>query len=111
MSSDGYRVLVDRLWPRGVFRERAKLDVWEKELAPSTELRKWFGHEPSRFEEFRRRYVEELRGRRSELTDLRRRARAGTLTLVYGARDNEHNEAVVIAEVLRQGLPMTRNRR
>ncbi len=111
MSSDGYRVLVDRLWPRGVSRERAKLDVWEKELAPSTELRKWFGHEPGRFEEFRRRYVEELRGRRSELTDLRRRARSGTLTLVYGARDNEHNEAVVIAEVLRKGLPMTQNRR
>ncbi|MGI8902435.1 MAG: DUF488 domain-containing protein [Solirubrobacteraceae bacterium] len=110
-SSDGYRVLVDRLWPRGVSRERAKLDDWEKELAPSTELRKWFGHEPSRFDEFRRRYVEELRGRRSELTALRRRADAGTLTLVYGARDHEHNEAVVIAEVLRQGLPMTQNRR
>lgn len=106
-SSDGFRVLVDRLWPRGVSRARAKLDEWEKELAPSTELRKWFGHEPSRFVEFRRRYVEELRGQRPRLTALRRRARAGTLTLVYGARDSEHNEAVVLADVLRRGLPRT----
>jgi uncharacterized protein YeaO (DUF488 family) len=104
-SSDGYRVLVDRLWPRGVSRERAELDGWEKELAPSTELRQWFGHEPSRFEEFRRRYIEELRGHRPRLTALRRQARAGTLTLVYGARDSEHNEAVVLARVLRRGLP------
>jgi uncharacterized protein YeaO (DUF488 family) len=106
-SADSYRVLVDRLWPRGVSRERAKLDGWEKELAPSTELRQWFGHEPSRFEEFRRRYIEELRGRRPRLAALRRQARAGTLTLVYGARDSEHNEAVVLAEVLRRGLPRT----
>lgn len=104
-SSDGYRVLVDRLWPRGVSRERAELDGWEKELAPSTELRQWFGHEPSRFEEFRRRYIEELRGHRPRLTALRRQAWAGTLTLVYGARDSEHNEAVVLAQVLRRGLP------
>ncbi len=108
---DGYRVLVDRLWPRGVSRERAKLDEWDKELAPSTELRKWFGHEPSRFEEFRRRYIEELRGQRPRVTTLRRRARAGTLTLVYGARDSEHNEAVVLAEVLRRGLPRAQSRR
>ncbi len=104
-SADGYRVLVDRLWPRGVSRERAKLDGWEKGLAPSTELRQWFGHEPSRFEEFRRRYVEELRGQRPRLTALRRQARTGALTLVYGARDSEHNEAVVLADVLRRGLP------
>ncbi len=110
-SSDGHRVLVDRLWPRGVSRARAKLDQWEKELAPSTELRKWFAHEPSRFQEFRRRYVEELREQRSRLTALRRRARAGTLTLVYGARDSEHNEAVVLAEVLRRGLPKARTDR
>lgn len=104
-SSDGYRVLIDRLWPRGVSRERAKLDEWEQELPPSTELRKWFGHEPSRFEEFRRRYIEELRSERPRLTELRRRARNGTLTLVYSARDTEHNDAVVLAEVLRRGLP------
>jgi uncharacterized protein YeaO (DUF488 family) len=104
-SADGYRVLVDRLWPRGVSRERAKLHGWEKELAPSTELRQWFGHEPSRFEEFRRRYIEELRAHRPRLTALRRQARTGALTLVYGARDSEHNEAVVLAHVLRRGLP------
>jgi uncharacterized protein YeaO (DUF488 family) len=103
--ADGYRVLIDRLWPRGVSRERARLDAWEKDLAPSTELRQWFAHEPSRFEEFRRRYVEELRGERPRLTALRRRARQGTVTLVYSAHDSEHNDAVVLAEVLRRGLP------
>ena len=104
-STDGYRVLIDRLWPRGVSRERAKLDSWEKELPPSAELRQWFGHEPSRFEEFRRRYIEELRSQRPRLAALRRRARDGTLTLVYSAHDTEHNDAVVLAGVLRRGLP------
>jgi uncharacterized protein YeaO (DUF488 family) len=109
-SSDGYRVLIDRLWPRGVSRERAKLDEWERELPPSTKLRRWFGHDPSRFEEFRRRYIEELRDQRPRLTELRRRARSGTLTLVYSARDTEHNDAVVLAEILRRGLPRTEKR-
>jgi uncharacterized protein YeaO (DUF488 family) len=104
-STDGYRVLIDRLWPRGVSRERARLDEWDRELPPSTPLREWFGHEPSRFEEFRRRYIEELRSERPRLSELRRRARHGTLTLVYSARDTEHNDAVVLAEVLRRGLP------
>ncbi len=104
-SSDGYRVLIDRLWPRGVSRKRAKLDGWERELPPSTELRQWFGHEPSRFEEFRRRYIEELRCERPRLAELRRRARNGMLTLVYSASDTEHNDAVVLADVLRRGLP------
>jgi uncharacterized protein YeaO (DUF488 family) len=104
-SSDGYRVLIDRLWPRGVSRERAKLDEWERKLPPSTKLRQWFGHEPGRFEEFRRRYIEELRSQRPRLTELRRRARTGPLTLVYSARDAEHNDAVVLAEILRRGLP------
>jgi uncharacterized protein YeaO (DUF488 family) len=109
--SDGYRVLIDRLWPRGVSRERAKLDEWERELPPSTELREWFAHDPSRFKEFRRRYLEELRGRRPRLTKLRRQARKGTLTLVYSARDTEHNDAVVLAEVLRRGLPKVNSSR
>jgi uncharacterized protein YeaO (DUF488 family) len=104
-QTDGHRVLIDRLWPRGVSRQRAKLDGWEKELAPSPKLRRWFGHEPERFEEFRRRYIEELRGKRPLLTALRQRAREGTLTLVYSAQDTEHNDAVVLAEVLRRGLP------
>ena len=103
--SDGYRILVDRLWPRGLSRERAELDAWDRELAPSTELRQWFGHEPSRFPEFRRRFCEELGEHRSALAELRRRAREGTLTLVYAAKDTDHNDAVVLAEVLRRGLP------
>jgi uncharacterized protein YeaO (DUF488 family) len=107
-STDGYRVLIDRLWPRGVSRDSAKLDEWMKELAPSTELRQWFGHDPGRFEEFRRRYIEELREGRPLLTALRRRARDATLTLVYSAHDTEHNDAVVLAQVLRSGLPKTR---
>jgi uncharacterized protein YeaO (DUF488 family) len=107
-SSDGYRVLVDRLWPRGVSRDRAKLDEWERELSPSTELRRWFEHDPSRFDEFRRRYLDELRDQRPRLKELRRRARDGTLTLVYSARDRDHNDAVVLAEVIRRGLPKGR---
>jgi uncharacterized protein YeaO (DUF488 family) len=104
-AEDGYRVLVDRLWPRGVSKEQAKLDEWDQELAPSSQLRKWFGHEPNRFPEFRRRYIGELRANESRLRELRRRARTGTLTLVYSAHDSEHNDAVVLAEVLRRGLP------
>jgi uncharacterized protein YeaO (DUF488 family) len=101
--SDGYRVLVDRIWPRGISRERAKLDEWARELAPSSELRRWFGHDPARFEEFRRRYTAELAPQTEKLRELRRRAREGTLTLVYAARDSEHNDAVVLADVLRRG--------
>jgi uncharacterized protein YeaO (DUF488 family) len=104
-ATDGHRVLIDRLWPRGVSRERAGLDAWERELAPSTKLRQWFRHEPSRFEEFRRRYIEELRCERRRLAEVRRQARNGTVTLVYSARDTEHNDAVVLAHVLRRGLP------
>ena len=104
-AEDGYRVLVDRLWPRGVSKEQAKLDEWDRELAPSSQLREWFGHEPDRFPEFRRRYIDELRANRPRLRQLRRRARGGTLTLVYSAHDSEHNDAVVLAEVLRRGLP------
>jgi uncharacterized protein YeaO (DUF488 family) len=100
--------LIDRLWPRGVSRDRAKLDDWEKDLAPTQELRQWFAHEPERFDEFRRRYIDELRGQRPRLTSLRRRAREGTLTLVYAAHDTEHNDAVVLAELLRRGMPKGR---
>jgi len=99
-ASDGYRVLIDRLWPRGVSRERAQLDEWAQELAPSPELRRWFGHDPARFADFRRRYGAELATREVKLEELRQRAREGTLTLVFGARDTEHNDAVVLAEIL-----------
>ncbi len=102
-TSDGYRVLIDRLWPRGVTRQRAALDEWDKLLAPSTELRTWFGHDPERFAEFRRRYRIELRDQSPRLAVLRRRAREGPLTLVYAARDREHNGAIVLAEVLQHG--------
>jgi len=101
-EDDGYRVLVDRLWPRGVSRVQARLDEWAKELAPSAELRRWFGHEPARFAEFRARYEAELGEQEAKLDELRGRARHGTLTLVYGARDTEHNDAVVLADVLRR---------
>jgi uncharacterized protein YeaO (DUF488 family) len=102
-ATDGYRVLIDRIWPRGVKREEAHLDEWARELAPSTELRTWFGHDPARFDEFQRRYTEELASQERKLRELRRRAREGTLTLVYAARDTEHNDAVVLAEILRRG--------
>jgi len=98
---DGYRILVDRLWPRGVSRERARLDEWARDLAPSTELRKWFHHDPKLYLEFRKRYRKELRGHIDQIDELRKRARHGPVTIVYGARDTEHNEAVVIAELVR----------
>ena len=110
-ARDGYRILVDRLWPRGVSKKQAKLDEWAKELAPSSQLREWFGHEPGRFPEFRRRYIDELRADAPRLKELRRRARTRTLTLVYSAHDSEHNDAVVLAEVLRRGLPKSARRR
>jgi uncharacterized protein YeaO (DUF488 family) len=99
--ADGYRVLIDHVWPRGVTRERARLDAWERELAPSDELRAWFDHVPGRFDRFRRRYREELKARSESIDKLRLRAASGTLTIVYAARDREHNNAVVLAELLR----------
>lgn len=102
-ATDGYRVLIDRIRPRRVTREEAHLDEWARELAPSTVLRRWFGHDPARFEEFRRQYTEELASHEGKLRELRRRAREETLTLVYAARDTEHNDAVVLAEILRRG--------
>ncbi|HEX6762768.1 MAG TPA: DUF488 family protein [Gaiellaceae bacterium] len=103
--ADGYRVLIDRIWPRGVSKDAARLDEWARELAPSTELRRWFGHDPARFDEFRRRYRDELASHEEKLRELRRRGRTGTLTLVYAARDTEHNDAVVLAELLRRRSP------
>jgi len=101
-AADGHRVLVDRLWPRGLSKERAQLDEWLRDLAPSTELRRWFGHEPNRWEEFTARYREELAApeRQTALETLARFATKGPLTLLYAARDTEHNEARVIAELL-----------
>lgn len=98
--ADGLRVLVDRLWPRGISKAEAQLDQWAKSLAPSAELRRWFGHDPSRWGEFRRRYRAELRDHSATLADLRKLARNGPLTLVYSARDEAHNDAVVLRSVL-----------
>lgn len=100
---DGYRVLIDHVWPRGVSRERAHLDEWARELAPSDELRKWFNHDPERFDEFRVRYRDELAGHADRVEDLRRHARKEPVTIVYAARDQEHNNAVVLAELVRDG--------
>jgi uncharacterized protein YeaO (DUF488 family) len=99
-SDDGYRLLIDRMWPRGVSRERAALDEWARELAPSDELRRWYGHASDRFGEFARRYRGELATRPDELRILRERSRRGTLTLVFSARDSAHSNAAVLADVL-----------
>jgi uncharacterized protein YeaO (DUF488 family) len=99
-ENDGYRVLVDRLWPRGVSKDAAKLDEWNKEIAPSAELRKWFDHRQERFEEFARRYHDELKEKEDELNELRKIADNGTLSLLYGAKDPEINQAIVLRDVL-----------
>lgn len=99
-AEDGTRVLVDRLWPRGVKKNGAAIDRWFRDVAPSAELRRWFGHDASRWEEFQRRYRTELKQHGKELDELRQLARAGTLTLVFAARDEEHNDAVVLRDVL-----------
>jgi len=99
-ASDGTRILVDRLWPRGVKKENAAIDQWCKALAPSTGLRKWFGHDPARWQEFQRRYAAEMRKQPEQLAKLRLQARRGPITLVFSARDEEHNDAVVLRQVL-----------
>jgi len=99
--SDGYRVLVDRVWPRGVSKDELDLDEWRKEIAPSTQLRKWFGHDPERWKEFQERYFAELEGKQDSVQELVKRARHGRITLVYGARDPDHNQAVALTTYLR----------
>lgn len=99
-ADDGARILIDRLWPRGVKEEALVLDQWAKELAPSTELRQWFGHDPDRWPAFRQRYAAELRAHAELLEFLRLLARKGTVTLVYGAHDVEHNNAVALRQLL-----------
>jgi len=100
-KEDGVRVLVDRIWPRGVTKERAHVDAWRKDLAPSDALRTWFGHDPEKWDEFRRRYREELRatGKWTDLQALAERARAEDVTLVFSARDEAHNQAVALKEM------------
>lgn len=98
--NDGYRVLVDRVWPRGVSKADIEIDEWAKEIAPSDGLRKWFGHDPERWDEFRRRYRDELDGADELLDGLVGRTRSGRITLVYGAHDEQHNQAVVLRELI-----------
>lgn len=100
IPEDGIRILVDRLWPRGLSKEKALVDKWEKDIAPSTELRKWFSHDPARWTEFQRRYRAELRQHGDLLNSIRKLANTHTVTLVYSARDEEHNDAVVLRDVL-----------
>jgi uncharacterized protein YeaO (DUF488 family) len=107
---DGKRVLVDRLWPRGVSKAEAKIDAWIKDIAPSATLRKWFDHDPQRWPEFRGRYRTELKHKTGLVRDLRRKAREGPITLVYAARDEVHNDAVVLRNVL-LGRPAPRRSR
>lgn len=97
---DGTRILIDRLWPRGVTKKAAAIDEWMKDIAPSTTLRRWFGHEPSRWPEFRHRYAREVRDNPEQLRKLRSLARQGTLTLVFSARDELHNDAVVLRDLV-----------
>jgi uncharacterized protein YeaO (DUF488 family) len=102
-KDDGERILVERLWPRGVTKAKAKLDLWLRDVAPSTELRKWFGHDPDRWIEFRQRYRKELKQKADQIKLLRRKAREGTITLIYAARDEAHNGALVLKQFLQKG--------
>jgi len=101
-TSDGIRVLVERLWPRGISKEQAHIDLWLKDVAPSTELRKWFNHDPQKFPEFRRRYEKELKSEAAQeaLTRLREIAKQGQLTLIFAARDIEHSNAAILQDLL-----------
>jgi uncharacterized protein YeaO (DUF488 family) len=105
-SADGYRVLVDRLWPRGVRKEAAHIDRWAKELSPTTELREWFGHDPDKWREFQKRYRAELRRAEAQaaLEDVAGRAAHGRVTLVYGTKDSEHSNAMVLRELIERRL-------
>ena len=100
-AEDGTRVLVDRLWPRGLTKEKARVDLWLKEIAPSTELRNWFGHDPARWAEFKRRYRAELKQKKELVAQLKAELKKNPVTLVYGAKDEQHNDAVVLLEALR----------
>ncbi len=100
--TDGTRFLVERLWPRGVSKAKLRVHAWLKEVGPSTELRKWFGHDPEKWTEFRRRYFRELRSRREAWQPILSAARRGTVTLVYSSHDTEHNNAVALQEFLRR---------
>ena len=99
-KEDGMRILADRLWPRGLTKEKAKLDLWLKEIAPSAGLRKWFDHDPKKWPEFKKRYLRELRENKESVSVLKEEVKKGPVTLLYAARDEEHNEALFLKEIL-----------
>ncbi len=99
-AGDGKRILVDRMWPRGLRKEEVAVDGWIKEIAPSSELRKWFGHDPAKWDEFKKRYRQELTGKGEIVNKLRADAEHGTLTILYAAKDREHNNAVALKELI-----------
>lgn len=100
-KDDGVRILIDRLWPRGITKEKARIDLWLKDLAPSTELRQWFGHDPEKWEEFKKRYFAELDKNPEAVETLRAQAKKDTVTLVFGAKDAEHSNAQALEEYLK----------
>jgi len=99
-KEDGTRILVDRLWPRGLTKEKASIDLWLKDIAPSTALRKWFGHDPDKWKEFQSRYLAELKENEAQLSLLKEQIKKGTITLIYAAKDEVHNEALFLKELL-----------
>jgi uncharacterized protein YeaO (DUF488 family) len=99
-QSDGFRILVERLWPRGLTKERAAVDLWLKDIAPSPALRRWYGHDPAKWEEFQKRYWKELDANQDAVAELRQKLRKGPATFVYAARDEEHNSALILREYL-----------
>jgi uncharacterized protein YeaO (DUF488 family) len=99
-AKDGKRILIDRLWPRGLSKDKAKVDVWLKGIAPSTELRQWFGHDPAKWQEFQKRYKQELDKNTTDIDELRKRLKDGSSTLVYSAKDKKHNDAVALKAYL-----------
>ena len=101
-QTDGYRVLVERLWPRGISKERAKLDLWLKEISPSPQLRQWFSHDPEKWDGFRKRYWAELKQAQKPVEQLRKLIKQGKLTLIYAARDEQHNSAIILKDFLEQ---------
>lgn len=101
-KSDGFRILVDRLWPRGLTKEKAKVDLWLKEVAPSTELRKWFAHDEKKWPEFQSRYLDELKSHSEQLHLLKEKSAKGPVTLLFAAKDEEHNEAVILQKLLQR---------
>lgn len=101
-EADGKRILIDRLWPRGLTKEKARIDLWLKDIAPSAELREWFGHDPAKWQEFQKRYQKELGANDAAVTTLQQELKHGPATLVYSARDEQHNDAVVLKAYLEQ---------